>query len=171
MKVNPVSFDLKWKHLMDISLPDPNLNTPGNFDLLLGANIFNHGQQFGSLGSASAFKTCFEWVLASVIYCRALSTVAPFFNMGRVIYPPPQLDDLLKRFWKVQGNTCTFGEQSVVEHFHRQFQEFALTTEKYFEMVTQNLFLHHLKNRCNVVYYYLPCTRSKTCFTRHMTVE
>ena len=83
---HPLSFDLKWKHLMDISLPDPNFSTPGNINLLLGANIFNHGQQFGPLGTASAFKTCFRWVLASVICCWPRCEI----KTERVIYPPPQ---------------------------------------------------------------------------------
>ena len=55
------SLDPKWKHLDGLQLADPELSTPGNVDLLLGADIFNcvvfHSRQFGPLRSLSAFKT------------------------------------------------------------------------------------------------------------------
>ena len=69
---HPVSFSRKWKHLMDISLADPDFGTPGNIDLLLGADVFSctviHGWRFSRSGTPSAFKTCFGWVLVGVVH-------------------------------------------------------------------------------------------------------
>ena len=63
----PVPFSRKWKHLSNIRLVDPDFGTPGSVDLLVSADIFSrtmlHNQWFGPLGSPSAFKTCFGWVL------------------------------------------------------------------------------------------------------------
>ena len=47
------------------------LADPGLVDLLLGADIFSHvvlhGRRFGPLGSLSALKTQFGWVLPGAV--------------------------------------------------------------------------------------------------------
>ena len=69
---HPVPFNRKWKHLMDISLADLDFGTPGNVDLLLGADVFSrevfHGQRFGPMEKPFPFKTCFGRVLVGVIH-------------------------------------------------------------------------------------------------------
>ena len=66
-----VTFDTKFKHLIKLQLADPNFGTPGNFNLILGANVFSHpvryGQRSGPPGSPCAFKTSYGWVLAGAI--------------------------------------------------------------------------------------------------------
>ena len=56
---------------MDLELADLDFGTPCSIDILLGAEIFSrtvlYGQQFGPLGTPSAFKTTFGWVLAGTI--------------------------------------------------------------------------------------------------------
>ena len=60
---HPVPFSRKWKHLMDISLADLDLGTPGNVDLQLAVDVFSHVvlhvRRFGPSGTPSAFRTCF----------------------------------------------------------------------------------------------------------------
>ena len=62
-----VPFNHKWKYLSNIRLADPDFDTPGSVDQLLGADVFSrtmfHSRRFGPSGSPSAFKTCFGWVL------------------------------------------------------------------------------------------------------------
>ena len=69
---HPVPFNCKWKHLMDISLADLDFGTPGNVDLLLGADVFScrvfHGWQFGPSEKTFPFRTCFGWVLVGIIH-------------------------------------------------------------------------------------------------------
>ena len=72
LPLHPVSLDTKWKHLDGLELADPEFGTPGNVDLLLGADVLSHvvfhSQRFGPLGSSSAFKTQFGWVLAGAFH-------------------------------------------------------------------------------------------------------
>lgn len=63
-----VLFTRKQKHLSNIHLADPDFDTPGLVDLLLGVDVFNrivlHGQWFSHSISPSAFKAYFDWELA-----------------------------------------------------------------------------------------------------------
>ena len=74
---NPVTFNPKWKHLSHIPLVNPDFRTPGNIDLLLGADVFcrvvHHGQRYGPSGTPSALQTCFEWVIAGTVCTMGLS--------------------------------------------------------------------------------------------------
>ena len=60
-----VAFDSKWKNLADLELADPDFETPGSIDILLGADIFSrtvlHGRRSSPSGTPSAFKTTFGW--------------------------------------------------------------------------------------------------------------
>ena len=39
LPLNPISFKPDWTHLDKILLADPQLNSPGRFDLLLGVDF------------------------------------------------------------------------------------------------------------------------------------
>ena len=97
---HPIPFSSKWKNLMNISLADLDFGTPGSVDLLLGADVFScavlHGWRFGSSGTPSAFKTCFEWVLASVVHGRQQPDQAETCCVSTTV------DDLLRRFWEIE---------------------------------------------------------------------
>ena len=98
---HPVSFNCKWKHLMDISLADEDFSTSGNINLLLGADVFRraviHGRWFGPSGTPSVFKTCFGWVLASVVHRRQQQD-----QTGTCCFSTALIDDLLKRFSEIE---------------------------------------------------------------------
>ena len=63
LPVNPVPFELTWKHLSNIPLDDPAFGQPGRIDLLLGADVFVdvllHGRRTGPPGSPVALRTKF----------------------------------------------------------------------------------------------------------------
>ena len=94
---HPISFNRKWKHLMDISLADMEFGTPGNINLLLGADVFSravlHGRQFSPLRTPIPSKTCLEQVLACIVHGRQKQ------NQTRTCrFSTTSGDDLLKRF-------------------------------------------------------------------------
>ena len=61
LPVHPVPFDLKWKHLFDLSLADPTFGQPRRIDILLGVDVFAdvlcQGRRTGPAGSPVAFET------------------------------------------------------------------------------------------------------------------
>ena len=68
LPLHPVPFDLEWKHLLNLSLADPDFGKPGRIDLLLGVDVFVEvlcqGRRTGPPGSPTAFETDFGWVVA-----------------------------------------------------------------------------------------------------------
>ena len=67
LPLNPIPVTLKWDHLTDLKLADPDFRTPARIDLLLGAEVFTSvlrdGRRTGPRGTPSAINTCFGWVL------------------------------------------------------------------------------------------------------------
>ena len=90
-----VAFNKDWKHLSNLTLVDPEFEVPGSVDVLLRADVFSrtvlHGRQFGPLGSPSAIKTTFGWVLA--ISVQAMGTQSQQDNCCLAITSP---DDFLR---------------------------------------------------------------------------
>ena len=125
----PVSIPQKWKHLAGLSLADPDYGTPGAVDMLLGADVFSrvvlHGRRFGPVGSPSAFKTQFGWVLTG-----SVGSKNPTGSNGRseschlavAETAQAECDELLRKFWEVenphfQEPTLSISERSVMKHF------------------------------------------------------
>ena len=98
---HPVSLDCMWKHLTNIWLADSEFSTQGNIDLLLRANVFScavlHVQWFRPLGTPSAFKTCFQWVLAGFIHGQPWRGEAGMYYLSTT-----SVDDLLKWFGEIE---------------------------------------------------------------------
>ena len=67
LPLEPIPLALKWEHLSDLKLADPEFRTPARVDLLLGADVFTSilrdGRRTGPPGTPSAINTCFGWVL------------------------------------------------------------------------------------------------------------
>ena len=67
LPIEPIPAALKWEHLTDLKLADPDFRTPARIDLLLGAEVFTSilrdGRRTGPRGTPSALNTCFGWVL------------------------------------------------------------------------------------------------------------
>ena len=67
LPLEPIPVALKWDHLSDLKLADPDFRTPARIDLLLGAEVFTSvlrdGRRTGPRGTPSAINTCFGWVL------------------------------------------------------------------------------------------------------------
>ena len=67
LPLHPIPIALKWDHLSDLELADPEFRTPARIDLLLGAEVFpsilRNGRRTGPRGTPSAINTCLGWVL------------------------------------------------------------------------------------------------------------
>ena len=130
LPLHPVPLDGRWQHLWGLQLADPESGSPGNIDVLLGADVFSdvllHGRRSGPPGSPTAIETCFGWVLAGAVDCDRPHT--------RIVSHHASVlsgDDLLRKFWEVEElssgcPTLSPQEQSVVSHFqsyHRRDEE------------------------------------------------
>ena len=71
LPLHPIPLALKWDHLSDLELADPEFRTPARIDLLLGAEVFasilRDGRRTGARGTPSAINTCLGWVLLGKI--------------------------------------------------------------------------------------------------------
>ena len=67
LPLHPIPLALKWDHISDLELADPEFRTPARIDLLLGAEVFTSilrdGRRTGPRGTPSAINTCLGWVL------------------------------------------------------------------------------------------------------------
>lgn len=72
LPLHPVTFDVKWKHLIDLPLADPTFGQPGRVDVLLGVDVLVqvllHGRRIGPPGSPAAFETELGWFMLEEEY-------------------------------------------------------------------------------------------------------
>ena len=65
--LNAIPIALKWDHISDLEVADPEFRTPARIDLRLGAEVFasvlHDGRRTGPRGTPFAIKTCLGWVL------------------------------------------------------------------------------------------------------------
>ena len=137
LPLHPVSLDSKWKHLDGLQLADPEFGTPGNVDLLLGADTFSrvvlHGRRFGPSGSPSAFKTRFGWVLAGAVHIgqHTSQSSANQCYISTITEENLRIDDALRRFWETEDHNVnqpalSIDERIVIDHFvktHRRDEQ------------------------------------------------
>ena len=66
LSLHPVLFNLKWTHLNDLPLADPDFGRPGRVDMLLVVfvEVLHQGRRIGPPNSPSAFEMKFDRVLA-----------------------------------------------------------------------------------------------------------
>ena len=93
----------QWLHLKDLQLADPNFNSPGPIDVLLGADVWGmvlrDGVVSGQRDEPCAMRTCFGWV----VFGRTRQTVVmnPRSHLSRVT-DDVSLVDLIKRYWELE---------------------------------------------------------------------
>ena len=82
LPLHPIPLALKWDHLFDLELADPEFRTPARIDLILGADVFasilRDGSRTGPLGTPSAINTCLGWRLFGKINDSDLLDVANY---------------------------------------------------------------------------------------------
>ena len=73
---------LKWDHISDLEVADPECRTPACIDLLLGAEVFTSilcaCRRTGPRGTPSAINTCLGWVLFGKIQYSDVVDVAKY---------------------------------------------------------------------------------------------
>ena len=82
LPLHPIPLALKWDHISDLELADPEFRTPARIDLLLGAEVFasilRDGRRTGPRGTPSAINTCLGWVLFGKIQDSDVVDVANY---------------------------------------------------------------------------------------------
>ena len=125
LPLRPIPYDLRWNHLSNIRLADPNFGLPGRVDILLGVDVFvevlKHGRRIGPPGFPSAFETELGWVLAGGTDSSALIDRVTTHHASLI-----SSDEILLKFWEMEeapmeASTLTAEERSVVKHFGENY--------------------------------------------------
>ena len=87
-----------WTHLSGIQLADPEYDTPGRVDVLLGVDLYSDvlldGQQTGHPDTPTAYETHFGWVLAG----RTNTLVSTSCTVCNNHIAVSSSDDILRKF-------------------------------------------------------------------------
>ena len=127
LPLNPISLKPDWAHLKNIPLADPQFDTPGRIDLLLGVDVYVdsllHGRRTGPPGSPVAFKTIFGWVLAGRTHSEVTHHIMSHHTSTSLTN-----DDILRRFWEIEESppnetSLSIEDQSVVNHFKESYRQ------------------------------------------------
>ena len=82
LPLHPIPLALKWDHISDLELADPEFRTLARIDLLLGAEVFASilcdGGRTGPRGTPSAMNTCLGSVFFGKIHDSDVSDVANY---------------------------------------------------------------------------------------------
>ena len=121
LPVHPIPFNEKWTHLNDLQIADPEFNTPGRIDVLLGVDVFVNvllnGRRVGPSGSPIALETELGWVLAGKMENHSPSD--PVVALHSCVESG---DDLIRRFWEIEENfkdvVLSPEEKLVAKHFN-----------------------------------------------------
>lgn len=93
-------------HLQNLELADPNYSTPGNIDVLLGADIYGQiiiaGLVKGPMGSPIAQNTHLGWILFGKIGETQKSSVTTSYHITS-----DPLESTLKKFWEIEEVSTT----------------------------------------------------------------
>lgn len=127
LPLQPVSHNLSWTHLSDLTLADSDFGRPGRVDLLLGVEVFAHvlmrGRRLGPPGSPVALETTFGWVLAG----DTTSSVAAHHVVAHHVSILSE-NDILYKFWELEEHstdnpTLSIEERYIVKHFEDNFSQ------------------------------------------------
>lgn len=76
-----------WSHLENLRLADPNFNSPGKIDLLLGADLFPYiiegGRVITNQNELSALNTVFGWAVMGKYNDSSCTKINSFFTTTR----------------------------------------------------------------------------------------
>ena len=91
-------------HLKGIPLADPTFGTPGEIDVLLGAEIYARimmpGIRYGTENEPSAFKTVFGWILSGKAHSAPETTAS---TNTVCTLATSSLENSLKQFWELEN--------------------------------------------------------------------
>lgn len=100
--------DSCWTHLRSLQLADPTFGSPGQIDLLIGAdvwgNIVEEGLVRGTSNEPYAQSTRFGWVVFGPATIDSTAT-PPMRALHMHLSDNQRLDDLLRKFWELEEAT------------------------------------------------------------------
>lgn len=99
----------KWKNLV---LADPNYDSPGKIDILLGADVFSNLIVKGiKIGNPTAVKTKLGWILNGMTNTvRHSNNVLSHISMA-------EIHESMKQFWEIDESTITSTLNEAELHF------------------------------------------------------
>ena len=120
-----------WDALQNVRLADKQFDTPGNIDILIGADIYPQILRLNQLrspdGRVLAQETLFGWVLCGAVDINVNNCTSGAHVMSHFIDTESQSpDDILRRFWEIENveEACawSYEEKDCEAHFLRTFQ-------------------------------------------------
>lgn len=110
----------QWNHLRGIQLSDPRFGTPGEIDLLIGADVWGHivkdGLINGQANEPHAQNTHLGWVVSDpvdIVHCNIAHT---FFTQDNAT-----LEEALTRFWQLEEPTTTEAEAQLIDECEKHY--------------------------------------------------
>lgn len=92
-----------WHHLEGLQLADPSFNTPGNIDLLIGAEyalgILTGGKVVGNENEPFAINTIFGWIVSGKL-CQPESSEV--FHSVVALHTDIDINNSLRMFWETE---------------------------------------------------------------------
>ncbi|XP_071575474.1 uncharacterized protein [Temnothorax nylanderi] len=112
-----------WSHLQDLDLADPDPSDPSPIHLLIGADLYGailrNDLRQGPLGTPTAQRTIFGWIVYGPTGARSTHGAAPVLNC----IATDDTDRLLERFWETEEIRARPALSEADEKCERHFRE------------------------------------------------
>ncbi|XP_012543645.1 uncharacterized protein LOC105841073 [Monomorium pharaonis] len=116
----------QWQHLNGLNLADPNYQSPGPIDLILGADVYVHlieeGVIKGPEGTPITQHTKLGWIVSGPVNNNAQPSVAYAYHVSH----DNELCDLLRQFWTLEE--CPSSKQSPLSLEEQECENYFTTT-------------------------------------------
>lgn len=110
-----------WSHIASLPLADPSYHTPGEIDILLGADILPSllldGKISGKCGEPMAIETVFGWILMGPVHSHGQTN-----PITLCLTTSEPLDNTLKAFWELEELPSVHhlsSDDIEAEHFYK----------------------------------------------------
>ncbi|XP_044264765.1 uncharacterized protein LOC123011414 [Tribolium madens] len=112
-----------WSHIVNLKLADEQFHTPGEIDMLLGADlfplIFDSECIQGGANEPTAIKTKFGWILMGKVAIKS-HQIDQNINSFHLTMEQAELNESVKRFWEIEEppnshNSSQSSEDRLVE--------------------------------------------------------
>ncbi|XP_048477681.1 uncharacterized protein LOC119694152 [Plutella xylostella] len=122
---------LDWLESMEIPLADPQYHTPNKIDILLGADVYGQVLTAGLMksprGSPIAQNTALGWILSGPTHQESdddkQASKHCYHNVIISMHSQVDDNDMLKKFWEIESDTCDTKILSLEEQLCEEFYE------------------------------------------------